>query len=176
MNDNWSTPTTAPSRSATTPALPEARPISLHPSKLFQGNAVIPDLGHVANPIAVELHHIHVVGFHLFARRRDRTTVSCMSTAEHSERGYVVPLLIHSKRSKIVAPVWDWSEQTLRPLGVRLQGLYALERTRLCGEGGVSMAESLARFPASAGLTRIEELRSDLFHRTHSRAFQSVDS
>jgi hypothetical protein len=38
------------------------------------------------------------------------------------------------------------------------------------------MAESLARFPASAGLTRIEELRSDLFHRTHSRAFQSVDS
>lgn len=48
----------------------------LHPAQVLQSDRVVPDLGHMADPVTIEVHDVHVVRSHTFARRRDGTTLS----------------------------------------------------------------------------------------------------
>src|ERR1700758_2548614 len=64
------------------------------PAELAHRHAVVPDLRHVEDLVAVEVHHVHVVGFGGFARRRYRAAVAGVRPVENPEHGHVVARLV----------------------------------------------------------------------------------
>src|SRR3954468_17181943 len=74
------------------------RSLALRPAQLPQRDAVIPDLGHVADLVVTEVHHVDVVGLGAVAGRRYRSTLACVCPAEDAERCHVVARLVDGER------------------------------------------------------------------------------
>ena len=89
------------------------------------------DLRHMADLVAFELHHIHVVRFYLLPDRRHRSTFRRVRTPEHRIRRHVVTLLVHREGLKLISSIGHRREQTLHPVGVRLQRLDVRPRAGL---------------------------------------------
>src|SRR4030095_181400 len=102
-------------------AEPQSR--RLHPSKLLEADTVVPDLRHVTNLVAVELHHIHVVRLDALSGGWHWPTVTRMASPEHSVSGNVLSFVIDSERSNFIPPVRKRCEETFHPLRVSLQGV-----------------------------------------------------
>jgi hypothetical protein len=64
------------------------------PAELLQGVRIIPDLRHVPDPAAVELHDVHVLRSHAPAGRRDGTTLACVRAVKHGETDDVAACVI----------------------------------------------------------------------------------
>src|SRR5262245_22421143 len=63
----------------------------------------MPDLGHVPNLVAVELHDVDVVRRHFFPRRRNRPALAAMGCMENGVRRDVAPLLVGCARAYLVS-------------------------------------------------------------------------
>src|SRR5690606_104175 len=80
-------------------------PTLLGPPQLLQAGPIVPDLGHVPDPAALELHDVDVLSRHAPARRRHWAAIPGVRALEHAERGHVVAPLIHRETPHLIAPV-----------------------------------------------------------------------
>src|SRR5215471_19750958 len=93
----------------------------LHPAELLHRQPGVPDLGHVADLWAVELHHVHVIRLDGLSRRRAGTALAGMRRVEHSVRRHIAALFVRRKRLDLVPTVRHESQQSLHPLRVLLE-------------------------------------------------------
>src|SRR5262249_19202389 len=70
----------------------------LRPAEFLHGQTGVPDFGHVADLVAVEVHHIDIVGLGALARRRARTALAAMRRMEDTIGGDVFSLLVGGER------------------------------------------------------------------------------
>src|SRR5216683_650202 len=130
------------------------------PTQFLQSPAGIPDLGHVPDLVAVELHRIDVVRFGALAGRR-RATLSGMRAGEYRKGRDVVSFGIHGERLQVVAAVGHDFHQALHPVGVLLERADLSQRLGLTGKRCVGLAVRLARLPTLALFAGVEELCGD---------------
>src|SRR6516162_5402321 len=131
--------------------------IPLCPPKLPQGDPVVPDLGHVADLVAVKVHDVDVVGLSALAGRRYRPALPGVCSAEDAERRHVVPRLVDGERTQLGVAVRQWCKHALHPLGVSLHGVHTVQGGGLGGERRAAVAVLLAPLPSLPGLACIEE-------------------
>ena len=132
----------------------------LRPAELAAGStAVVPDLGHVADLVAVEVHDVDVVGFAAalpvagtgppspvwVPRKTPNTATLLRSSSTANDRTSAVP-----SGSSV--------HQALHPFGVRLEGGHLIQGVGLRGEGGAGVAVLPAFRPPLTGFAGIEEL------------------
>src|SRR5262249_38516710 len=82
-------------------------PSILGPAKLLHRQAGVPDLRHVPDFVSVEVHNVHVVGFHALAGGWARTTRASVRAQKDTVRGDVLAVGIGSKGLQLVAAIWD---------------------------------------------------------------------
>lgn len=138
-----------------------------HPPELPEAEAVVPDLGHVADLVALELHDVDVVGLDGFAGGGDGAAVVGVGGAEDAEAGDVSAFLVDGEGLDLVAGVGREGVDADHPVGVGLKCLDLGERVGLRGKGGAGRAVLLADVPALAGFAGVEELECGFFHRGH---------
>src|SRR4029078_4559621 len=111
---------------------------ALRPPQLLQRPRVWPDFRHVSNLIAVELHHIHVVGFVDGLSGWGTGSVGTgMRASEDAIGAHIVALVINGERLNFVLTVRKNDQQALHPVSVLLEGADVCDRAGLRGEGGV---------------------------------------
>src|SRR5262249_34840434 len=98
----------------------------VRPSPALQGPTSVPDLGHVADLVAVEGHAIDVVRTRALAGRR-RTALAGVRGDEGRVGDDVVALGIRRPALQVVMAVRHHLHQALHPVGVTLQGLHVDE-------------------------------------------------
>ena len=79
----------------------------LGPAQLPQGDPGMPNLRHVANAIALELHHVHVVGLRALAGRRHWAAVPGVGAGEDGVGDDMVPLRVDRERLQLVTTVGE---------------------------------------------------------------------
>src|SRR5690242_14433262 len=77
----------------------------LRPAEFLHGQTRMPDLGHVADLVAVEVHDIDVVGLGALTSWRTRATIAGVCRIEHAIGSDVPPLLVRSERFELVATI-----------------------------------------------------------------------
>src|SRR5437763_13270596 len=93
----------------------------LCPSEFAHLPTGVPDLRHVADLVAVEFHHIDVIGAGALSGRRTGTALASMGGRKHPICAYAVALGISRERFYLVATIWHEGQQALHPFGVSLQ-------------------------------------------------------
>src|SRR4030095_11992918 len=73
----------------------------LNPAELLHRQSGVPDFRHVPDPLAVEVHHIHIVGLHPLARWWAWATLAGMSAGEDAVGTNARPLIVSSKRLQL---------------------------------------------------------------------------
>src|SRR5262252_173994 len=144
--------------------LPNPSPSNSGPAELLHCQAGVPNLLHVLDLVAFELHHVDVVGFCLFARRRAGAALAGVGRIEDAVRRDALARLVDTPRLQLVAAIRHEGEEALHPVAVLVERLHVREGLRLRREGRVRVAVCLATLPALARLARLEELRCDIAH------------
>src|SRR5277367_6611965 len=137
------------------------------PPELFHGPSCMPDLRHVPDLLAVELHHVYIVRLEALAGRWAGTTRSGMSAGEDSVSTDVLPFVIGGERLHLVSPVENGRQQPLHPFCVLLQGPCVRERFGLRGERRIRVAVLLASLPSFPGFAGFEEFSGNFRDRCH---------
>src|SRR5262245_45226793 len=86
---------------------------SLCPSNLFETVCVIPNLGHVADAIAVEGHHVDVIRLDLLPGGRHGAAGAGVRAPEDAVRGDVAAPFVDGERPDLVIAVRHRREQAL---------------------------------------------------------------
>src|SRR5437762_8632227 len=100
----------------------------LCPSKFTHRPTGVPDLRHVADLVAVEFHHIDVIGACAFSRRWARTALASMGGRKHAMGAYAVALGIGREGFNLITTVRHEGQQALHPFGVNLQSADLTQR------------------------------------------------
>src|SRR5467141_825380 len=90
----------------------------LHPPELLHGQARMPDLRHVPDLVAVEVHHVHVVRFRALSGRGAGAAVAGMRPGEDAVRTDALAPLVGGKRLQVVSSVGNERQQAPHPVGV----------------------------------------------------------
>src|SRR5205814_3360770 len=117
-SDRGARPTNQMPRSKISPRL---RAALLCPSEFAHRPTGVPDLRHVADLVAVEFHHIDVIGAGALSSRRTGTALAGMGGRKHAIGAYAVALGIGREGFNLIATVRHEGQQALHPFGVSLQ-------------------------------------------------------
>ena len=96
---------------------------SLRSPQLTETNCIIPNLGHVLDPVAVKLHSVDVVGRHGISIRFSGRPGPVLRSMKHCEGGYAVSLRIRRKKLQLVMSIRNRSEKGFHPLSVPFERL-----------------------------------------------------
>src|SRR6266550_3230319 len=107
---------------------PRLRAALLCPSKFAHRPTGVPDLRHVADLVAVEFHHIDVIGAGALSSRRTGTALAGMGGRKHAIGAYAVALGIGREGFNLIATVRHEGQQALHPFGVSLQSADLAQR------------------------------------------------
>src|SRR5580698_4671280 len=75
------------------------------PPELLHGPSRMPDLRHMPDLLAVELHHVHIVRLHALAGRWAGATLSGLSAREDGVCADALAFVIGGERLHFVSPV-----------------------------------------------------------------------
>jgi hypothetical protein len=117
----------------------------------------MPNLGHVTNLVAGELHHVDVVSPRALASGWDGAW-PCMRAGKDTIGRDVVAFGVGGEGFDLVAAVWQRPEQALHPVGVLRQRLHLGQRLGLRRKSCVGGTIALAAFPAFARLAGVKKL------------------
>src|ERR1700735_2107319 len=137
------------------------------PPELLHGPSRMPDLRHMLDLLAVELHHVHIVRLHALAGRWAGAAWSGMSAGEDAVGTDVLPFVIGGERLHLVSSVGNRRQQPLHPFGILLQGPCVSERFGLRRERRTRVAVLLASLPSFPGFAGFEEFSGNFRNRCH---------
>ena len=143
----------------------------LRPTKLLQAYGVVPDLGHMSNPITLEIHHVDVVCRDRFTGRFTGSARSGLSAVKHRECRNAVGLLILCETLQFIVAIRDGRQQVLHPLSVSFKGTYLGQRTGLGRKRRSRKTIHLASAPPLPRLTGFEKCSSLTQYVTHHFAY-----
>jgi hypothetical protein len=138
-----------------------------YPAERFDREARVPDLRHVPDLVAVELHDVDVVRRHLFARWREGPPRAGVGAMKDGIGRDVAPILVSREGNEFVVAVRHEAQQASHPIAVLLQALHIDEWLGLRGKCCSRRAVGFASLPTLAGLTGDEELVRDFSDRCH---------
>ena len=107
----------------------------------------------MADLVAVEVHHVDVVGARALSGRGHRAALAGVRPVEDGIRGNALAFGVDSERLQLVAAVGKHSHHPLHPLRIVRQCPDLREWLGLCRKCGVGMTIGAARLPP---LTRVE--------------------
>ena len=79
--------------------------VGLCPPELLHCGPVVPDLRHMADLVALEVHVINVIGRCALSCRRDRATLTGVSPMEHAVRQHLASRLVNGERTHLCPAV-----------------------------------------------------------------------
>ena len=118
--------------------------------------AVVPDLRHVADLVAVEGNVVDVVGSGALACRRDRTAFAAVCAVEHAVGHHLVARLVYGEGLHFGAAVRHRRQKAFHPLRVGLQFVDTLQGGGLDGRKLIRMAVLLAPLPAATPSRKLQ--------------------
>src|SRR5215471_14775277 len=86
------------------------------PAEVLQCQAGIPDLRHVRDLVAFELHDVDVIRTHAASRRGNRTALARMGAMEYTVSGDVVAGTIRRERLQLIMSVEQDGQHALHPV------------------------------------------------------------
>src|SRR4029450_5604926 len=114
------------------------------PSQRFHRQPRVPDLCHMADLVAVKIHHVHIVRLHAFAGWWARAALAGVGAGEDAVGTNTLALVVGGKRPQLVSSIRDEGQDCLHPVCVLLQSTQVGERFGLRRERGIGLAVSLA--------------------------------